>query len=196
MGPLNLWERLGLFLAAVGIGMLAVVYILNRDFRAEYFSISSDDIIGGLERHATIRHGITPSVKVRASEVVQELREESDDDLTAMRSAKRPCANFWVACRGLSDDYVHTLASEENVRRTAAKEADLKERAQKSQDETVRVAFRNAESSYIAAIAARDTAHIARSTLLWTAVTAIVGALTLIIGGVSVFLTGAKYGAK
>jgi hypothetical protein len=179
--------RPGIALIVAGAVVLAAALFVTWDAipSVEYIwaEINQNLIPGQVKLSKQASYPPARDPKEMAGDVISELRYASDDELTAIRSAKRPCYYHLVNCYGLSEAYVRALSAAEYTRRTEAKVNELKERAQKSADASAEAALKNAEAAYISAKASQSSAETAHQTLFWTAATAICGGLGLVATG-------------
>lgn len=117
----------------------------------------------------------TIDVKKVIADVIGELRAMPDDELRSISVATRPCDSRLIRCRRLLQSYVTKLAAAEFAQRTADRETEFKERAQKIADaaaqaakESSIAAQRSAEANERAAQAARESAFAAQKSA-WAA---------------------------
>jgi len=180
--------RLGIALIAAGAVVLAaILYFCWEIIPSPQYAwavINQNLIPGPLQISKITTFAPARDPKEMAAEVVKALRVASDDDLTIIRSARRPCRSRLIDCNGLSEAYVHTLSAEEYTRRIEAKANELKERAQKSADAAAEAARKNAEAQFVSALANQRTAEAAQRTLFWTAFGGICTGLGLLGGGI------------
>jgi hypothetical protein len=180
--------RWGIALIVIGAAIVAAVLFFCWDIipspQYAWATFNQNVIPGEFKVAKTTIFPPAGDPKEMAGKVVASLHAANEDDLTIVRSAKKPCGSRLIDCNGLSEAYVHTLAAEEFTRRAEAKANDQKERAQKTADASAEAARKNAEAQYISAQANQRTAEAAQKALFWTAFTGICTGLALFGAGV------------
>lgn len=151
--------------------------------------------IGSTDRFKLVR----VSKKELSDAVIRKLRLATDDEITAVKSARLPCRSKLIDCGDLWDSYVRTLAAEEAVRRATEKEDQRKKEAAEIQADMARAAKETAEAqmqnakanllaaqaAMAAARAAQESAEAAQRNAVFTGLGGAAAAFTAIIGGLT-----------